>query len=196
MPRIVAGSARGRRITTPPGDGTRPTSDRVREALFGRLAHLGAIADAQVLDLYAGSGALGLEAVSRGARSALLVESDRRAADVIRRNVAELGLAAQVRQSTVGQTLAGPAPHAMHLVLIDPPYAVPDDEIAAILHALVAGEWLQVEAVVVLERASRSPQPLWPDGLRSLESRAYGETTVWYAEYAPDDAVTETPPVL
>ncbi|MBO1756171.1 16S rRNA (guanine(966)-N(2))-methyltransferase RsmD [Allobranchiibius sp. CTAmp26] len=193
MPRIVAGSARGRRITTPPGDGTRPTSDRVREALFGRLAHLGAVADAQVLDLYAGSGALGLEAVSRGARSALLVESDRRAAEVIRRNVAELGLDAQVRQTTVVQTLGGHAPHAMHLVLIDPPYAVSDDEVAEVLRTLVTGGWLQVEAVVVLERASRSPEPRWPDGLRSLESRAYGETTVWYSEYAPGDGAS---PVL
>ena len=193
MPRIVAGAARGRRITTPPGDGTRPTSDRVREALFGRLAHLGAIADAEVLDLYAGSGALGLEAVSRGARSALLVESDRRAADVIRRNVTELGLTAQVRQTTVAQTLAGPAAHAMHLVLIDPPYAVADDEILQVLQALVGGGWLQLEAVVVLERSTRSPGPRWPDGLRPLESRAYGDTTIWYAEYVPDDAAA---PVL
>lgn len=185
MPRIVAGVARGRRIATPPGGSTRPTSDRVREALFGRLEHLGAIDDARVLDLFAGSGGLGLEALSRGAQSALFVESHPRAADVVCRNVADLGLPAQVRRATAAQVLAGPAPHTMHLVLIDPPYVVPEEEIAGLLGALVTGGWLEVEAVVVLERSSRSPGPRWPPGLHSLESRAYGETRVWYAEYAP-----------
>lgn len=189
MPRIVAGSARGRRIATPPGDGTRPTSDRVREALFARLAHLGALQDAAVLDLYAGSGALGLEALSRGARSALLVERDARAAAVIRRNVADLDLPALVRNLSVASTLAGPVPHPMHLVLIDPPYAVPEAEVEQLLSVLVGGSsdgdgWLEIEAVVVLERSSRSAAPIWPAQLRPLESRGYGETTLWYAEYS------------
>lgn len=188
MPRIVAGTARGRRIATPPGDGTRPTSDRVREALFGRLAHLGALQEAAVLDLYAGSGALGLEALSRGARSALLVEKDAKAAAVIRQNVADLDLPATVRNVSVASVLAGPAPDLMHLVLIDPPYAVPETEVEQLLSALVGGSsagdgWLEVEAVVVLERSSRSAAPTWPAALRPLESRGYGETTLWYAEF-------------
>ncbi|XAS75873.1 16S rRNA (guanine(966)-N(2))-methyltransferase RsmD [Dermatophilaceae bacterium Sec6.4] len=183
MPRIIAGSARGRRIATPPGEGTRPTSDRVREALFGRLAHLGALQHAAVLDLYAGSGALGLEALSRGARTALLVEKDPRAAAVIRRNVAELSLPATVRCAAAASVVDAVAPHAMHLVLIDPPYAIPQAEIAELLAALVQGGWLQIEAVVVLERSSRSGAPAWPDRLRAMESRAYGETTLWFAEF-------------
>lgn len=196
MPRIVSGVARGRRIATPPGDGTRPTSDRVREALFGRLEHLDAILDARVLDLFAGSGALGLEAMSRGAASAIFVESDRRAAEVIRRNAAELGLPAQVRESRVSQVLTGPPPHTMHLVLIDPPYAMPDDEIAALLLALVTGGWLEGECVVLLERSTRSPQPPWPSELLALESRSYGETTLWFAEYRPNDETPAGAPVL
>ena len=92
MTRIISGLAGGRRIRTPPGIGTRPTSDRVREALFSRLEHLDVVNGANVLDLYAGSGALGLEAASRGAASVLLVESDRAAAAVVRRNIADLGM--------------------------------------------------------------------------------------------------------
>lgn len=196
MPRIISGTARGRRIATPPGDGTRPTSDRVREALFGRLEHLDALVDARVLDLYAGSGALALEALSRGAASALLVESGRRAADVIGVNVEELGFVAQVRRAKVTQVLAGVPPHTMHLVLIDPPYAVPDDEITAALAALMTGGWLEPEAVVLLERSTRSSEPQWPRELHPLESRIYGETTLWFAEYQPEDRRAADPAVL
>ncbi len=185
MPRIIAGTARGRRIATPPGDGTRPTSDRVREALFGRLEHLDAIADARVLDLYAGSGALALEALSRGAASALLAEAGRRAADVIRANISELGFDAEVRHAKVAQVLAGPPPHTMHLVLIDPPYAVAEEEVAELLSMLAGRGWLEPEAVVLLERSTRSASPNWPAGLHPLESRVYGETSLWFAEYLP-----------
>lgn len=188
MPRIIAGTARGRRIATPPGDGTRPTSDRVREALFGRLEHLDALGDARVLDLYAGSGALALEALSRGAAEALLVEAGRRATEVIRSNIDELGFDAQVRHAKVEQVLSGPAPHTMHLVLIDPPYAMVDDEITELLSMLVVRGWLEHEAVVLLERSTRSAPPVWPLGLHPLESREYGETALWFAEYLPQGA--------
>ena len=193
MPRIIAGTARGRRIAAPSGEGTRPTSDRVREALFGRLEHLDALADARVLDLYAGSGALALEALSRGAASALLVEAGRRAAEVIRSNIAGLGFDAHVRHAKIEQVLAAGAPHTMHLVLIDPPYAVADDEITQLLATLVFRDWLEPEAVVLLERSSRSAPPVWPVGLQPLESREYGETTLWFAEYLPQEPPAATP---
>lgn len=180
MTRIIAGTAGGRRLSTPPGSGTRPTSDRVREALFGRLEHLGAL-DGAALDLYAGSGALGLEAASRGAAPVLLVESDRRAAAVIRANVRQLGLRdVTVRAATVERTLAGDAPYVMDLVLVDPPYAVGEESLAAVLAALADG-WLAPDALVVIERSSRSPEPTWPIGLTRDEERKYGETVLWFA---------------
>ncbi|NUP26885.1 MAG: methyltransferase, partial [Nocardia sp.] len=121
MTRIVAGTAGGRRLKVPPA-GTRPTSDRVREALFSSIEARMDLAGARVLDLYAGSGALGLEALSRGAAAALLVESDRRAAAVLRANIAELGFGdAQVRIGTVAQVLGHGAADAYDLVFADPP---------------------------------------------------------------------------
>ncbi len=185
MPRIVAGTAGGRRLATPPGEGTRPTSDRVREALFARLEHLDAVAAARVLDLFAGSGALGLEAVSRGAATALAVESNRRAAQVIRRNAADLALSVTVREERVEALLAGDPPYAVHLVLLDPPYAVPAGQVGALLARLVDGGWLVPEAVVVLERSARSPAPEWPAALCPISEHTYGETRVHLAEYVP-----------
>ena len=184
MTRIIAGTAGGRRLQTPPGSGTRPTSDRVREALFARLEHLGAL-DGAAVDLYAGSGALGLEAASRGAAPVLLVESDRRAAAVIKSNVAALGLTdVSVRAATVERTLAGDAPYVAQLALIDPPYAVTEAVLASVLDALTGG-WLAQDAVVVVERSSRSPQPTWPPGLTPEDERKYGETTLWFARATP-----------
>jgi 16S rRNA (guanine966-N2)-methyltransferase len=184
MTRIIAGTHGGRTLRTPPGSGTRPTSDRVREALFSALDARDAVRGRHVLDLYAGSGALGLEAVSRGARSAVLVESDRRAAATITANVRSLGLdGVQVRPSTVTAALsADPGPgDAAELVLVDPPYDVPEDALAAVLGRLAAG-WLAPGGLVVVERSSRSPEPSWPDGLeRDGKPRRYGETTVWLA---------------
>ncbi|TWP35675.1 16S rRNA (guanine(966)-N(2))-methyltransferase RsmD [Leekyejoonella antrihumi] len=187
MTRIIAGTAGGRRIGTPPGSGTRPTSDRVREALFGRLEHLDALHEAHVLDLYAGSGALGLEAASRGAASVLLVESDRLAGQVIRRNITDLDMPqAQVRAEPVERVLAGLAPQRMHLVVVDPPYAVGDEALAGVLAQLVDGDWLAHDAVLVVERSRRSPEPTWPVGCEPLGPRRYGETTCWFAEYVPE----------
>ena len=153
MTRIIAGRAGGRRIAVPPS-GTRPTSDRVREAMFTALAADPGLDGAAVLDLCAGSGALGLEALSRGAAHALFVESDRRAAGVLRRNVADLGLpGAAVRAASAAAVLAGPADRAYDLVLVDPPYAAPDAEIAGWLAAARRDGWLADDAVVVVERA-------------------------------------------
>ena len=192
MTRIISGTAGGRRLRTPPGSSTRPTSDRVREALFSRLEHRGLLEGACVLDLYAGSGALGLEAASRGAAQVLLVESRQAAAKVIRANVGVIGHpAVRVVADTVERALAAgpPAGVRMDLVLIDPPYDVPEDALAAVLAALVGYQWLARDAFVVVERSSRSPQPTWPEGLELSGEKRYGETAMWFAEPPPSDVV-------
>lgn len=185
MTRIVAGSAGGRRLRVPPA-GTRPTSDRVREALFNLLAARMDFDGARVLDLYAGSGALGLEALSRGASHALLVESDRKAAAVIRGNIADLAVAgAELRAGTVTSVLATAPAETYDLVLSDPPYAVDDAAIEADLQALVTNKWLHEDALIVVERSARSPETDWPAPYSALKSRRYGETRIDLADYRP-----------
>ncbi|WP_341957280.1 16S rRNA (guanine(966)-N(2))-methyltransferase RsmD [Microbacterium sp. LWH13-1.2] len=182
MTRIIAGKARGTRLDVPHA-GTRPTSDRVRESLFGALESMDAIAEARVLDLYAGSGALGLETLSRGALSADLVEKGREAAAVVRRNAAALakaGLpAARVHQSAVRaflQHATGP----YDLVFSDPPYDVDDDAMTADLVALAP--LLSPDALVVIERARRSTPPdLVAAGLDLIREKTYGDTALWWA---------------
>ena len=185
--RIIGGSAGGRHLATPRGEATRPTSDRVREALFSALeSWFGTWEGVRVLDLYAGSGALGLEACSRGAEHALLVEKDRRTAQLVAANARELGLArARVVGGTVRSTLAGRPEAAYDLVLSDPPYPLEDQEVDADLAALVAHGWLADEAMVVVERSRRSPEPRWPAGFGSTRRRKYGETTLWSAVWQP-----------
>ncbi|HKX67212.1 MAG TPA: 16S rRNA (guanine(966)-N(2))-methyltransferase RsmD [Intrasporangium sp.] len=185
MTRIISGSAGGRALRTPPGSMTRPTSDRVREALFSRLEHHGLLADTHVLDLYAGSGALGLEAASRGASRVLLVESDRKAAKVIARNIDTVGAAgARVVTDTVERVLRAGPPEGMRmdLVFVDPPYDISEEALTDVLAALVDHGWLAPEAFIVVERSTRSPQPSWPGGLELSGEKRYGETTVWFAE--------------
>lgn len=180
VPRIVAGWAGSLQLAVPP-DGTRPTSDRTREALFSMLASRGAIEGARVLDLYAGSGAFGLEALSRGAASAVLVEKAPRAARVIRENVARLRRAAsgpldaEVVQQAVRSYLAGARP-GVGLAFLDPPYDLADAEVAADLVALAP--LLLPDAVVLVERSSRSPVPALPPGLVLERTRTYGDTAV------------------
>jgi 16S rRNA (guanine966-N2)-methyltransferase len=175
--RIIAGTAGGRRIAVPPS-GTRPTSDRVREALFSALTADPGLDGAAVLDLCAGSGALGLEALSRGAAQALFVESDRRAAAVLRRNVAAVGLpGAAVRTATAGSVLAAPADRTYDLVLVDPPYATPDAEVAGWLTTAATNGWLSDDAVVVVERGRGAAFP-WPAPLVAVRERRYGDTVL------------------
>lgn len=186
MTRIVAGSAGGRTLQVP-RRGTRPTSERVREALFSRLEHLGVVSGARVLDLYAGSGALGLEAASRGAAAVTLVESSREAAEVCRRNVAALGLrgvavAAERAERFVQRQPAAP----WDLVLVDPPYDVAEPDLGAVLAGVAPA--VADDGVLAVERSSRSPEPTWPVGWEGVERRAYGETVVWFGERAPVDA--------
>nr|WP_306239082.1 16S rRNA (guanine(966)-N(2))-methyltransferase RsmD [Ornithinimicrobium cryptoxanthini] len=188
---MIAGRLGGRRLRAPKGAGTRPTTDRVREALFSRVESLMDLTDTRVLDLYAGSGALAFEALSRGATRAVLVESDRRATALITANADELGVGSQttVRGDLVERALErGPAGEEFDLVLIDPPYPLGEPEIARVLAGLVDHGWLAPDALVVLERSARSPDPAWPEGLVSLESRTYGETTVHLAEPSSDSA--------
>jgi 16S rRNA (guanine966-N2)-methyltransferase len=179
--RVIAGAARGRRLQVPPGDGTRPTSDRAREALFGTLESLlGAWAGRRVLDLYAGSGAVGLEALSRGAAHALLVEADGRAARTLAANVATLGLpGAEVRRGRVERVAAHGLPGpAYDVVFADPPYDLTDDELRAVLADLRPA--VADAAVVVVERATRGGAWTWPAGFEEVRSRRYGEATLWY----------------
>lgn len=189
MSRIVAGRWRGRRLAVP-RSGTRPTSERVREAVFNTLAHqLGGLDARVVLDLYAGSGALGLEALSRGADRALLVERDRAAAAVIRRNVAELGARnAAVRVAAVGQLARGAAPTvAFDLVLADPPYDVPAGSVADALADLAEAGWLAPAAVLVVETSTRAAGSPWPAGIIASAQRDYGDTRIWYGQREPEN---------
>jgi 16S rRNA (guanine966-N2)-methyltransferase len=195
-PRIIAGAAGGRRLAALPGRGTRPTSDRAREGLFGTVEAIrGGLAGAAVLDLYAGSGAVGLEALSRGATDVLLVEADTRAARIIRANVAALGLAgARVVNAAVARTLAGgPAgERPRDFVFADPPYRVGDAELTGVLTALTLG-WLAPGALVAVERATRSGAPTWPAGYEPDRSRRYGEATVWYGLAAGAQSAAMSP---
>lgn len=182
MTRIIAGAARGRRLTVPAG-GTRPTADRVREALFSSLATVLDLADVRVLDLYAGSGALGLEALSRGAGSVTLVDRSPAAVTVMRQNVAAVGLpGASVVKSEVTDFLRG-VPGAAELVLLDPPYDLGADPLRGVLEALAAG-WLTPGAVVVSERSARGQTLVWPAGFDEAWNRRFGDTclsrAVWY----------------
>lgn len=181
MTRVIAGVARGRRLKVPPG-GTRPTSDRVRESLFASLEHeLGGLAGVRVLDLFAGSGALGLEAASRGAASVVLVERDRAAAAVARSNVAVVARdGVQVVATSVATFLGGP-PQLVDLALLDPPYAMAAGEVGDVLAQLCRG-WLVPGGLVVVERAARGGAFGWPPPLRALRERTYGGTTLWYGQ--------------
>lgn len=187
MTRVIAGSAGGRRLAVPPGKGTRPTSDRAREGLFSTWeALLGTLDGARVLDLYGGSGAVGLEALSRGAAHALLVEADPRAARVIRQNVRALRLpGAEVASGRAEQVLAGPPPDDPYdVVFLDPPYELADAAVGEILLTLRTRHWLADEALVTVERGTRGAELHWPGGFQGLRARRYGEGTLWYGRAA------------
>jgi 16S rRNA (guanine966-N2)-methyltransferase len=187
MTRVIAGAAGGRRLAVPPGTGTRPTSDRAKEGLFSTWESLhGTLHGARVIDLYGGSGAVGLEALSRGAEHVLLVEAEPRAARVIRENVRALGLpGAEVRAGRAEKVVAGPSPGRPYdLVFLDPPYAVEDDELREILLTLRTGGWLDEDAVATVERSTRGGEFRWPEGFEGLRARRYGEGTFWYGRAA------------
>jgi 16S rRNA (guanine966-N2)-methyltransferase len=187
MTRVIAGAAGGRRLAVPPGTGTRPTSDRAREGLFSTWQSLlgGPLEGDRVLDLYAGSGAVGLEALSRGAGHTLLVEADAKAARIIRENVKSLGLpGAEVRHGKAEQIIKAPPAQPYDLVFLDPPYAVTDDDLREILLTLRSEGWLDKQALVTVERSTRGGEFHWPDGFEPLRARRYGEGTFWYGRAA------------
>jgi 16S rRNA (guanine966-N2)-methyltransferase len=192
--RVIAGAARGRRLSVPPGRGTRPTSDRAREGLFSTLESLtGTLAGSRVLDLYAGSGAVGLEALSRGAAAVLLVESDPAAARVARANVAALGLLGATVSTARVERLVGGAPDdgPYDIAFLDPPYDLADTTLQQVLVDASANGWLRPGAVVAVERSSRSGWA-WPPGVQALRSRRYGEATLWYGHADPAPGPTPT----
>lgn len=179
MTRVVAGTLGGRRLTVPVGRGTRPTAERVREGLFSTLESLcGPLAGLAFLDLYAGSGAVGIEAVSRGAGHVMCVERDARALDVLKANLRALDVGAvEVSSASVERLLRDKPSEPFDVVYVDPPYADPVDEVLALLDK---NGWLAPAAVVVVERATRASPPEWPPGLVLDRSRRYGDTTLWY----------------
>jgi 16S rRNA (guanine966-N2)-methyltransferase len=184
MTRVIGGVAGGRRIAVPPR-GTRPTTDRVRESLFNILTARLDLTGLAVLDLYAGSGALGLEALSRGAASALFVESDQRAAAVIARNISTLGLTgATLRRGAVAAVLVTGAPAPVDLVLADPPYDVDAAEVESVLAALGSHGWAHGGTVAVVERSACSAELAWPAGWQPWPARGYGDTRLELAELA------------
>ncbi len=192
MSRIVAGAAGGTPLKSVPGDSTRPTTDRVKEALFSRLESYDVLANARVLDLYAGAGSLGVEAASRGARSVLLVELAPKAVAVCQANAGLVNKALRndlvsVRRGSVDSVLDSFAPvpggstgKTWDLVFMDPPYPLTNEELAKTLEKVSLV--LDVGATVVVERSARSAEPTWPAGLEKFDDKKYGETRLWFAE--------------
>ncbi len=178
--RVIAGTARGRRLSAPPGQGTRPTSDRVKEALFSALGPR--LRGARVADLYAGSGALGIEALSRGAASATFVERARPAQRLLVDNLSRTGLAAQafVLLDDVRAAIKSGLPGApFDVVLIDPPYDVAHGELEEVLH--LVSQLTAPEGVVVVELGRRTRRPNWPERLQPGRERRYGDTLLYEA---------------
>ncbi|MGA9749108.1 MAG: 16S rRNA (guanine(966)-N(2))-methyltransferase RsmD [Nocardioides sp.] len=188
MTRIIGGSAGGRRIKATTGENTRPTSDRVREALFSSLeSTLGSLTGLRFLDLYAGSGAVGLEARSRGAGVVTFVEQDRRTSALVRDNARTLGFTGvEVVAAPVARALATPPRAPYDVVFLDPPYALAVDDVEADLAALRDNGWLAPGALVMIERGRRGPAPTWPEGLEADRDKRYGETVLWYGHAAPN----------
>lgn len=188
MTRIIAGAAGGTRLEVP-GSGTRPTSDRVREALFSALEATGLLDGTTVLDLYAGSGALGLESLSRGAAEADLVERAPKAAQLMRRNADRIaratGATAHVHASAV-QAFLRASTRRYDLVFLDPPYELSNDDLTDDLRLLAP--LLVDDALVIVERAARSGPPDWAAaGLAPLREKSYGDTTLWWGELPPGE---------
>jgi 16S rRNA (guanine966-N2)-methyltransferase len=180
MTRLISGMAGGRRLKVP-RSGVRPTGDRAREALFNSLTALLDLRGAAVLDLYAGSGALGLEALSRGAETVVFVESSPGVLPVLKENLAAVGLpGGRVVAGSVPTVVGGAPPALFDLVLADPPYATPVDEVLGVLARLSRNGWLAPDAVVVVERSSREKPFEWPTPLVGLRDRRYGEALLRY----------------
>lgn len=182
--RVIAGEAKGRRLKSP-GLGTRPMADRMKESVFSSL---GDIAGVRVLDLYAGSGSLGLEALSRGAAHALFVENARDAIVRLRENIEATGMGdrCNVEWTDVSSTLARPADERVDLVFVDPPYSAPVAAVRADLEAIVTGGWLSDTGRIVVHRPARETG-LEPLGLKVVWERAFGQSQVWVFAHEEDE---------
>lgn len=183
MTRIIAGDAGGRRLRTPHGSATRPTTDRAREALFSSLdARVGKLDGLRFLDVYAGSGAVGLEARSRGATAVTLIESDRATAALIRHNARTLGLDAVTVLTGKAERLGTePVPgDPFDVAFFDPPYSLPSARLSQLLVDMRRSGWLATGACLVVERPRRDTDWRWPDGIEAVQSKRYGETVLWY----------------
>lgn len=192
MSRIIAGAAGGQPLKSVPGDATRPTTDRVKEALFSRLESWDILSGARVLDLFAGSGSLGVETASRGARQVILVEKAPKAVTVCQQNAALVNkvlktTAVSVQRGSVDSVLdgfynahTGVPSKTFDVVLLDPPYPLTEEELAVTLEKI--SKVLAEDATVIVERSGRSPEPIWPESLEKIADRKYGETHLWFAE--------------
>lgn len=192
MSRIISGIAGGTSLKSVSGVATRPTTDRTKEALFSRLESWNVISGARVIDLFAGSGALGLETASRGARNVVLVEKAPKAAAVCQENAATINKLVKdnivsVKRGTVDTVLdsfvdqeTGHPRKTFDVVFLDPPYPLGEEELARTL--VKVSKVLAEDATVIVERSSRSPEPVWPAGMEKLAEKKYGETLLWFAE--------------
>ena len=192
MTRIIAGELRGRALKVPDA-GTRPTAERVREAVFSSLTSLDAIAEVSVLDLFAGSGALGIESISRGANNCVFIENNKNAVAVISKNIEELKVNAQVIDAKV-ETLfqAKPAEKLnmpAQLIFLDPPYEMPLAQISKVITSGLANSWFSDDAILVVETSKRSGDFVWPDGFESIRDKSYGDTCVWYGQVCKKEFV-------
>lgn len=181
MTRIISGAVGGRRLVVPAGNVTRPTSERAREGLFNTLSTYLDLDGARVADLYSGTGAVGLEALSRGASHALFVDRDPMAIRALRRNVSALGLSgAEILQAAVERVVQNTSGNPYDVIFLDPPYAMRDEGLAEVLSRLENAAWLAADGICVVERSHRSGPVSWPDGLDALRDRRYGEGVLWY----------------
>jgi 16S rRNA (guanine966-N2)-methyltransferase len=193
--RIIAGSRRGRRIAMPPGDRIRPTTDRVREALFSAMAAWAgtaaklaerSLAGLSFADLYAGSGAVGLEAASRGAGPVLLVERDPSTAQLAKGNAEALGLRVEIATTAVEQMLRRPPVRPFDVVFADPPYELDTSVVSSQLEQLVTNRWVGPGSLIVVERSRRSPDLMWPAAAAKRWNRVYGETILSFGSLEPE----------
>jgi 16S rRNA (guanine966-N2)-methyltransferase len=188
MTRIIGGDFRGRSIKVPDAE-IRPTSSRVREAIFSSVEHaVSGLDDLRVLDLFSGSGAFGIESISRGAAESVLIEKDLRAADSLHINIASFGIknARVVIADAFMEVAQKSGRGTFDVVFIDPPYAVEDEQVDALIANLVENDWLNEYALIVVERGSRS-QVLWPQQVEELRKKVYGDTSIWYGQYLSND---------
>ena len=188
MTRIIGGDFRGRSIKVPEAE-TRPTSSRVREAIFSSVEHaVSGLDDLRVLDLFSGSGAFGIESISRGAAEAVLIEKDLRAADTLHANVANFGIknGRVIIADAFIEVSQKSGRGKFDVVFIDPPYAFEDGPVDKLISQLVSNDWLNDYALIVVERGSRS-QVQWPEFVEEVRKKVYGDTTIWYGQYLEDE---------